>query len=66
MFYWVEESIVFDQAGKYEIQRERAYFSYTYTPKLLCGEDFIKSDDVEALESRNMAVQNDCVKILHF
>jgi Fic family protein len=41
----VEESIVFDQAGKYEIQRERTYFYYTYTPKLLCGEDFIKTDE---------------------
>jgi len=36
---------VFDEAGKYEIQRERACFYYTYTPKLLCGEDFIKTDE---------------------
>lgn len=35
---------MFDEAGRYEIQRERACFYYTYTPKLLCGEEFIKTE----------------------
>lgn len=36
---------MFHEAGKCEIQRERACFYYTYTPQMLCGEDFIKTDE---------------------
>ncbi|KOA19167.1 adenosine monophosphate-protein transferase SoFic [Clostridium homopropionicum DSM 5847] len=59
---------MFVEAGKYEIQRDGACIYYTYTPKTLCGEDFIKTDEELTLllskAHRNLGILEGMAKVV--